>query len=123
MPTQLESADKPKLEPRLGLATLPVPTENIRTSAERIHRDLEEFFVNRIHQGVSPLSVRMKVYHAYCQLLQTECDKLHIATLAPPQEALNDVGALQDAYALGCTHANERYGKLVAQQLLQEQNT
>jgi hypothetical protein len=89
-------------------------------SEEQIHRVTEEYFRTALAQyGVTPISIRMKVYVVYCQLMQEALSKLDIQTLYPPIDAQDAGGALIENYALGCTHGNDAYGALVACQINQ----
>lgn len=68
-------------------------------------------------QGITPLDIRMKYYGLYCELLRAQLAPLGISCLDAPAAACEPQGALRDEYTLGCTHGNEAYGALVAQQL------
>jgi len=68
-------------------------------------------------QGVMPLSVRLKYYGLTCELLRTQLAPLGISCLDAPAAACDADGALRDELTQGCTHGNEGYGALVAEQL------
>jgi hypothetical protein len=89
-------------------------------SEAQIRRATEDYFRDALAKfGITPLPVRMKVYHLYCQLMQAALDKLNIQTIYPPSMARDEFDALKEEYAFGCTHANEAYGSLVAQQIFE----
>jgi hypothetical protein len=67
--------------------------------------------------GIMPLGIRLKYYGLACELLRAQLAPLNISCLAAPAAACSEDGALLDGYTLGCTHGNEAYGALVAQQL------
>jgi hypothetical protein len=66
---------------------------------------------------VTPLSIRMKYYGLTCELLRAQLTPLAITCLDAPAAGGDEQGALQDRFTQGCTHGNEAYGALVAQQL------
>lgn len=68
-------------------------------------------------QGVMPLDIRMKYYGLYCELFRSQLAPLGITCLAAPAAACDADGALKDDYTQGCTHGNDAYGALVAEQL------
>ena len=68
-------------------------------------------------QGVMPLSIRMKYYGLYGELLRSQLAPLGITCLDAPAAACDANGALRDDLTQGCTHGNEAYGALVAEQL------
>jgi hypothetical protein len=87
-------------------------------SETHIRRETEEYFRQTLQvYGIAPLSLRMKFYKAYCQWLERAMQPLNISALQAPPEALEDSGATSEAFALGCTHANDRYGALVTAQI------
>lgn len=86
-------------------------------SEQQILRE-PEIFRNVIDRyGITPLTVRMKVYRLYCRLLSAHLARLSISALEPPAAASDAAGALREEFAFGCTHGNEAYGALVADQL------
>ena len=81
-------------------------------------RDTPEVFGDLIaRHGLMPLSIRLKYYGLYLDLLRRHLAPLRVELLGPPPASLDGQGALQDALTLGCTHGNEAYGALVLQQL------
>jgi hypothetical protein len=68
-------------------------------------------------RGITPLSVRVKIYRVYCRLLAQTLAGLGIDHIPHPPDVTDATGGLRDAFALGCTHGNEAYGQRVAQQL------
>ena len=70
-----------------------------------------------ITQGLMPLSIRLKYYGLYCEILRTSLASVDVACLEPPTACTRPDGALADEYTLGCTHGNEAYGALVASQM------
>lgn len=67
--------------------------------------------------GITPISVRLKVYRVYCRLLGTVLQSLNIEALPAPAAALDEFGGLRAEFAFGCTHGNEAYGAMVAAQI------
>ena len=77
-----------------------------------------EIFADVIAQyGITPLSVRIKVYLVYVRLLMTVLQRLEIGAIPAPADATDEMGGLKEAYSFGCTHGNHLYGALVADQL------
>lgn len=69
--------------------------------------------------GVAPLSLRVKWYLLANQIIRESIASLGLKIEfldAPSQSSGSDLG-LKDTYALGATHANERYGQLIARQI------
>lgn len=89
----------------------PIASEAQMLSQPEIFREL---FAAR---GIAPLSVRVKTYRVYCRLLAQTLGSLGIDHIAHPEDVTDAVGGLRDEFALACTHGNEAYGHLVAQQL------
>ena len=87
-------------------------------SEHQIYREPEVFREVLDRYGVTPLSVRMKVYLLYCRQLEVVLKRLNIEAIHPPVAATDEAGALKEEFAFGCTHGNETYGKLVAAQLV-----
>lgn len=67
--------------------------------------------------GIAPISVRVKTYRVYCRLLAQTLGRLGIDCLPHPAGVTDSSGGLREEFALACTHGNEAYGHLVAQQL------
>lgn len=81
-------------------------------------RATPEVFGGLIAQrGLMPLSIRLKYYGLYVELLRRQLAPLGITVLGAPPASLDVDGALRDDLTLGCTHGNEAYGALVLQQL------
>ena len=59
----------------------------------------------------------MKYYGLYGELLRSQLAPLAITCLDAPAAACDANGALVDRLTQGCTHGNEAYGALVAEQL------
>ncbi len=89
----------------------PIASERQIYSEPEIFREVLQTY------GITPISVRMKVYMVYCQLLTSLLEQLSIGVISPPMEALDSIGALREEFAQGCTHGNKSYGELVAGQI------
>ena len=87
-------------------------------ASERHIRENPEIFRDAIDKyGITPLSVRMKVYRLYCRLLAKHLAGMSVTAIDPPAAAKDSLGALREDLSLGCTHGNEAYGAMVASQL------
>jgi len=64
-----------------------------------------------------PDRLRVKWYRRYCRRLISYLAAIDCQVLAPPPEACTASGLLKEEYAEGISHANSRYGLLVARQL------
>lgn len=67
--------------------------------------------------ALTPLSVRLKVYLLYAQLLRRATTGWGIDSLAPPAGTVSDDGYLRDEFAADSVHGNKRYGEQVVQQM------
>ena len=76
-------------------------------------------FKEKLHLGITPPDIRKKLYDIHTIVFESYCSKNNIGILKPPSEALDEQGFLQEKYwANNPTHANEKYGKLVVDQIL-----
>jgi hypothetical protein len=96
------------------LHVMPPPPISSETQILQQPEIFRELFAAR---GIAPLSVRVKIYRVYCRLLAQALSRLAIDHIPHPQGVTDATGGLRDEYASGCTHGNEAYGGLVAQQL------
>jgi len=89
------------------------------TSEEQIRRVPEGFRAHLETYGVTPLALRLKYYLLANRIVRegTQALGLHIDFIDAPPETLDADGGLREEYAAGASHANERYGALLAQQL------
>ena len=92
----------------------PVTDEHVARSQEALTQKLIDFGLST---GPNPLSIRLKYYGLYQEILEQLLTPLGVEIIRPPIEALNSDGSLMDQYAHGLTHSNEAYGRLVAAQL------
>lgn len=68
--------------------------------------------------GLNPPPLRLKVWAIEMQTLAGICGDCGVGFLYPPADALTPEGYLsRDCYADDAAHANERYGRLVLEQL------
>lgn len=101
--------------PKLPIVhVLPPPPH---ANEERMRASPEVFGQLLSTQGVTPLGIRMKYYGLYGELLRSQLAPLAITCLDAPAAACDANGALVDRLTQGCTHGNEAYGALVAEQL------
>jgi hypothetical protein len=80
----------------------------------------ETFFVaNGVSQfGVSPPALRLKLWTLQSRALAELCAEIGITFLPNPEGTRDSAGFLsREFYAGDATHANERYGRLVLQQI------
>jgi len=101
--------------PRLRIVHVMPPPPIASEARIKAHPEVFGGVIERF--GITPISVRMKVYLVYCALLTQVLDRLNALPIYPPTGATDGIGALKDEYAYGCTHGNEAYGQLVAEQL------
>lgn len=98
---------------RLVLVMPPPPL-----ASEESIRKVPEVFADQFEQfGITPLSIRLKYYLYYTEMLSQTARNSGIEILPVPPQALNPDGSLADPYTYGCTHGNEHYGALVAAQI------
>jgi len=97
---------------RLGHVLPPPPV----ASNEQILRSPEIFRDQFAQYGITPISIRVKYYLLFIEVLRLALDPYRVELLESPKQATNESGALKDEYAFAATHANEAYGNLVAQQ-------
>ena len=76
-------------------------------------------FRSLLHQGVSPMPLRRKIYDLHTELYQAACQKLGIGFIRPPQVAVAPDGAMKAEYwNSDPTHGNAAYGRLVIDQIV-----
>jgi hypothetical protein len=80
---------------------------------------LPKIFEANLHLGVSPARIRMKLYDLHIEIAKEACSELGIDVLGVPDGCTDEEGYLRQEYCgHDPTHANERYGALVLQQIL-----
>ena len=67
--------------------------------------------------GITPISIRVKYYLLFIEVLRQAMLAYRVELLENPPQANSANGALKDEYAYAATHANEAYGALVVQQM------
>ena len=82
-----------------------------------MHTMPEAFGALLAHHGLMPLSIRLKYYGLYVELLKRDLAPLRIECLDAPPASFDEQGALLEPLTLASTHGNEAYGALVLQQL------
>lgn len=88
-----------------------------REVAQDAHLPL--IFQANMHLGVSPGSVRKKLYRMHSEIARQTCRKMGVGFLGVPNGCTDEDGYLLDKYCgRDPTHANEHYGKLVLRQIL-----
>jgi hypothetical protein len=83
---------------------------------EHIRREPEVYVQVIQMYGLAPAPLRRKVYRLYAGVVHDELAPLGVRVLAPPAAAMDD-GYLAPDYWMQATHANDRYGRLVLEQL------
>lgn len=75
-------------------------------------------FRPRVHQGVSPMALRRKLYELQTGLVVETCARLGVPFVAPPEGVADAEGAMKREYWNNDpTHGNARYGRLVLDQI------
>ena len=73
--------------------------------------------------GISPASLRQKLWRIHSKLIRNECDVLGIHFISAPSHFLTDTGFLTDnGLAQDTTHASIEYGRSVLYQLMDKIN-
>ena len=90
----------------------PPPLENPERTK---HLEGLDQFVNAY--GFLRGRTRVKWYRRYCRELTRRLEKLNCRVLPAPPGTCNSDGLLLQEYAEGLTHANSKYGRLVAEQI------
>lgn len=76
------------------------------------------YFSDKVHLGVSPPDLRLKLYTLHSRIFREFCEENGIGFVPPPAEAVDDKGFLGETYwRRDPTHANAAYGSLVARQI------
>lgn len=76
------------------------------------------YFSDKVHLGVSPPKLRLKLYTLHEAVVQAFCRKEGIEILPPPPPAVTDTGFLERRFwKKDPTHANAAYGRLVLEQI------
>lgn len=101
--------------PRIRLVNVlpPPPIE----SSQQIMQTPEIFKEQLAKHGITPISIRVKYYLLFKEVLQQALAPYNVELLESPPETLNANGSLKVEYAYAATHANEAYGALVANQM------
>ena len=86
-------------------------------SEEQIQKSPEIFASQITKSGITPLSLRLKYYLLYTEIIKRALAPLGIEMLPPPAEALNDDGSLRDEFVHGSTHGNLAYAGMVVRQM------
>jgi hypothetical protein len=82
---------------------------------------LPTVFQANLHLGVSPASIRKKLYDLHCEIAKSTYSAIDVGYLPVPQEAVDAEGFLLDRYcSQDPTHANASYGALVLKQILED---
>ena len=96
----------------------PPPVE----SQEEIRRTPEIFEAQISQYGLTPISLRVKYHRLACRILQEKLAPFGIDVIRPPSQAISASGGIKDEYAYATTHANQKYGALVLEQILVIEN-
>ncbi|WP_443751182.1 hypothetical protein [Asticcacaulis solisilvae] len=76
------------------------------------------YFSDKVHLGVSPPPLRLKLYTLHSRIFREFCEENGIGFIPPPAEAVDADGFLAEPYwRRDPTHANAAYGALVARQI------
>lgn len=76
------------------------------------------YFADKIHLGVAPPALRLKLYKLHESVVRTFCEKETIEMLPPPPDAVTEKGFLDRRFwKSDPTHANAAYGALVLEQI------
>lgn len=71
-----------------------------------------------VGRGVSSPALRMKFWKMQTKVLEQLCNSIGVATMMPPELALDEEGFLaRGYYANDATHANADYGELIIRQI------
>jgi hypothetical protein len=80
---------------------------------------LPTVFQANLHLGISPASIRMKLYELYNEIARETYVPLGVDILGVPPGCTDEDGFLLAEFcSVDPTHANERYGELVLRQIL-----
>ncbi len=92
----------------------PIALEDISNMLDRALRSMGEF-------TTAPVWHRLRCYRIYCSVLSDFCAKEGFLSLDPPDDAASDEGFLKtEYYGRNATHANDKYGLLLFQKILQD---
>lgn len=90
---------------------------------EYILKHADPFFRKSLELGakITPAPVRKELWRLQEDVLRQMCEKVGVGFIRAPKEAISQSGFLRKDCYIGAnaTHANERYGELVLQQLKQ----
>jgi hypothetical protein len=89
----------------------PISSEDLIRRQPEIFRHVFET------SGITPISIRVKIYRVFCRVLMTKLASIGISCIRHPEGVVDQYGGLLNDFAQGCTHGNESYGRRVAQQL------
>lgn len=91
----------------------PPPFRSIAENAR-----LPTVFQSNLHLGISPMSIRKKLYELHSDISRKTYAAMGVGFLDVPPQAVDPDGFLLQAYcSRDPTHANERYGALVLAQI------
>lgn len=77
-------------------------------------------FREKLHLGISPPGIRMKLYNLQTSIFRDYCSINNIGFIPPPVQALDENGFLRECYwCHDPTHGNKDYGRLVLEQMLE----
>jgi hypothetical protein len=80
---------------------------------------LPTVFQANLHLGISPATIRKKLYELHSDIARTTCRSLDVGFLDVPEGCTDSDGYLLEKYCnQDPTHANHRYGRLVLRQIL-----
>lgn len=96
------------------LATPPVKGDN-----EFIHSKMKNYRGHDVAAaGVTPAQIRAKLWRLEMRCIESYCAEIGAAFIPAPKEAITEDGYLRpDLYGADATHANEKYGAMVIDQL------
>jgi hypothetical protein len=82
---------------------------------------LPAVFQENLHLGISPMTIRKKLYDVYTELARSTYAEMGVGFLDLPPGCTDEDGFLLETYChRDPTHANRRYGVLVVDQILGE---
>jgi hypothetical protein len=81
---------------------------------------LPAVFQENLHLGISPMSIRKKLYDLHSEIARTTYAAIDVGFLEVPDECTDPDGFLLETYCYRePTHANRQYGALVLKQILE----
>ena len=86
--------------------------------SEFIEKNPGGYFADKVHLGVAPPHLRLKLYQLHTRVFREFCEESTIDFVPPPANTVDANGFLAKPYwRRDPTHANEAYGALVARQI------